>query len=325
MFTLDKATADTVARHLVAAGELMDEDPEAALAHAQAARTRSGRIAAIREAVGVAAYQCGDWAQALSEFRAARRMGSKSQLLPLIADCERGVGRPERAVELARSQEAAQLTGDDADEMRIVAAGARADLGHLDQALAVLSSPPLDPSRTGSTAARLFYAYADTLLALDRPADALQWFIHAAAADCDGVTDAEDRVSELGDMAVLAQQHDCLLLDLDGTLFRGHAPTVGAVETLEAITARALFVTNNASRSADEVADHLRGLGFTASPADVVTSAQSAAHLLRDRLPAGAPVLVVGTDALAGEVAAVGLTPVRNSPITRWPSSRGCR
>jgi tetratricopeptide (TPR) repeat protein len=198
LFTLDKATADTVARHLVAAGELMDEDPEAALAHAQAARTRSGRIAAIREAVGVAAYQCGDWAQALSEFRAARRMGSKSQLLPLIADCERGVGRPERAVELARSQEAAQLTGDDADEMRIVAAGARADLGHLDQALAVLSSPPLDPSRTGSTAARLFYAYADTLLALDRPADALQWFIHAAAADCDGVTDAEDRVSELG-------------------------------------------------------------------------------------------------------------------------------
>ena len=81
--------------------------------------------------------------------------------------------------------------------MRIVAAGARADLGHLDQALAVLSSPTLDPSRTGSTAARLFYAYADTLLALDRPADALQWFMHAAAADVDGVTDAEDRIDEL--------------------------------------------------------------------------------------------------------------------------------
>ena len=81
--------------------------------------------------------------------------------------------------------------------MRIVAAGARADLGHLDQALAVLSSPTLDPSRTGSTAARLFYAYADTLLALDRSAYALQWFMHAAAADVDGVTDAEDRIDEL--------------------------------------------------------------------------------------------------------------------------------
>ena len=173
MFTLDKSTADTVARHLVAAGELMESDPEAALAHAQAARTRSGRIAAIREAVGIAAYHCGDWAQALAEFRAARRMGSKSQLLPLIADCERGVGRPERAIELARGAEAANLHGDDADEMRIVAAGARADLGHLDQALAVLSSPAPDPSRIGSTAARLFYAYADTLLALGRADEAL--------------------------------------------------------------------------------------------------------------------------------------------------------
>lgn len=197
LLTLDKSTADTVARHLVAAGELLDSDPEAALAHAQAARTRSGRIAAIREAVGIAAYYCGDWAQALSEFRAARRMGSKSQLLPLIADCERGVGRPERAIELARSAEAAQLTGDDADEMRIVAAGARADLGHLDQALAVLASPSPDPSRTGTTAARLFYAYAETLLALGRGDEAVQWFIHASAADVDGVTDAEDRVDEL--------------------------------------------------------------------------------------------------------------------------------
>ncbi len=197
LLTLDKSTADTVARHLVAAGELLDEDPEAALAHAQAARQRSGRIAAIREAVGVAAYHCGDWAQALAEFRAARRMGSKSQLLPLIADCERGVGRPERAIELARSPEAAQLTGDDADEMRIVAAGARADLGHLEQAIALLSSPAPDPSRTGTTAARLFYAYAETLLALGRTEEALQWFVHSAAADVDGVTDAEDRIGEL--------------------------------------------------------------------------------------------------------------------------------
>ena len=195
--TLDRATADTIARHLVAAGELLDEDPEAALAHAQAARSRSGRIAAIREAVGIAAYHCGDWAQALSELRAARRMGSKSQLLPLIADCERGVGRPERAIELARGPEAAELTGDDADEMRIVAAGARADLGHLDQALAVLSSPPPDPSRTGTTPARLCYAYAEILLALGRAEDAVQWFLRAAAADIDGATDAEERAGEL--------------------------------------------------------------------------------------------------------------------------------
>ena len=195
--TLDRATADVVARHLVAAGKLLDEDPEAALAHARAARARSGRIAAVREAVGIAAYHCGDWAQALAELRAARRMGSKSALLALIADCERGVGRPERAVELARTPEAAQLTGDDADELRIVVAGARADLGQHEQALAILSTPQLEPARTGQTAARLFYAYAETLLALGRNQDALQWFINAAAADGEGVTDAEERITEL--------------------------------------------------------------------------------------------------------------------------------
>ncbi|WP_082909524.1 tetratricopeptide repeat protein [Mycolicibacterium iranicum] len=195
--TLDKSTADFVARHLVAAGELLDEDPEAALEHARAARARSGRIAAVREAVGIAAYHCGDWAQALAELRAARRMGSRSPLLALIADCERGVGRPERAIELARSPEAAELTGDDADELRIVVAGARSDLGQHEQALAVLSSPALDPSQSGQTSARLFYAYADTLLTLGRKDEALKWFLHAAEADVEGVTDAEDRITEL--------------------------------------------------------------------------------------------------------------------------------
>ena len=195
--TLDRNTADFVARHLVAAGELFDEDPEAALEHARAARARSGRIAAVREAVGIAAYRCGDWAQALAELRAARRLGSKSPLLPLIADCERGVGRPERAIELARSPEATQLTGDDADELRIVVAGAQSDLGEKDRALAILSTPQLDPTRTGQTAARLFYAYAEALLALDREEEALQWFINAAAADVEGVTDAEERITEL--------------------------------------------------------------------------------------------------------------------------------
>ena len=124
--------------------------------------------------------------------------GQQVNLLALIADCERGLGRPERAIELARGPEAAKLEGDDADELRIVAAGARADLGQLEQALTVLSTPQPDPGRQGSTAARLFYAYADTLLALGRVDEALQWFLRSAAADVEGVTDAEDRASELG-------------------------------------------------------------------------------------------------------------------------------
>ncbi len=132
-------------------------------------------------------------------------------------------------------------------------------------------------------------------------------------------------------MGTLAQEHDCLLLDLDGTVFRGHEPTTGAVDSLAGVRARALYVTNNASRSAAEVAAHLQELGFAAAPDDVVTSAQSAARLLAAQLPAGAVVLVVGTDSLAAEVEAVGLRPVRtfdagpdavvqgHSPHTGWP------
>ncbi|TRW79536.1 HAD-IIA family hydrolase [Mycolicibacterium sp. 018/SC-01/001] len=112
-------------------------------------------------------------------------------------------------------------------------------------------------------------------------------------------------------MKSLAQLHDCLLLDLDGTVFRGHEPTPGAVETLAGLDARLLYVTNNASRNAGQVAEHLRELGFTAAPDDVVTSAQTAARLLAEQLPEQAKVLVVGTDSLADEVRAVGLQPVR--------------
>ena len=131
-------------------------------------------------------------------------------------------------------------------------------------------------------------------------------------------------------MSTLAQEHDCLLLDLDGTVFRGHEATPGAVETLAAVRSRVLFVTNNASRGPAEVAQHLCAMGFTAKPDDIVTSAQSAARLLQEQLEPGAAVLIVGTDSLAAEVRNVGLKPVRlwsddpvavvqgHSPQTGW-------
>lgn len=112
-------------------------------------------------------------------------------------------------------------------------------------------------------------------------------------------------------MRTLAQRYDCLLVDLDGTVFRGSQPTQGAVRSLGEVGGRTLFVTNNATRSADQVAAHLCELGFTAAAGDVVTSAQSAAHLLSRQLPQGARVLVLGTEALAGEITAAGLQPVR--------------
>lgn len=179
------------------AGKLIDDDPRLALAHARAARQRAGRIAVVRETAGITAYHAGEWAEALSELRAARRMAGGPGLLAVMADCERGLGRPERAIELGRSDEARTLSGDEATELRIVVAGARMDLGQFDQAVVTLQTPELDAAKEGPTAARLFYAYADALVAAGRVEDGLKWFLNSAAADHEDETDAEDRVAEL--------------------------------------------------------------------------------------------------------------------------------
>ncbi|MFE4500189.1 hypothetical protein ACFRFQ_10010 [Rhodococcus sp. NPDC056743] len=197
LLSLDKDNANTVARHLVMAGKLVDDDPELALLHARAARQRAGRIAVVREAAGITAYHAGEWAEALSELRAARRMAGGPGLIAVMADCERGLGRPERAIELGRSDEAKLLSGDEASELRMVVAGARMDLGQFDQAVVTLQTADLDAKRTGASAARLFYAYADALVAAGRVEDGLKWFLNAAAADLEGDTDAEERVAEL--------------------------------------------------------------------------------------------------------------------------------
>ena len=194
---MQKDVAEAVARHLVAAGTLVDEDPEAALAHARYARRRASRIAVVREAAGITAYHAGEWAEALAELRAARRMGGGPGHLAVMADIERAMGRPERAIELSRSPEARELDRNAQIELAIVVAGARRDLDEIDAAVVALQVPELEASRRDPWSARLFYAYADNLLAAGRESDALQWFVHAADADTDGETDADARIADL--------------------------------------------------------------------------------------------------------------------------------
>jgi glycerol-1-phosphatase len=111
----------------------------------------------------------------------------------------------------------------------------------------------------------------------------------------------------------LCAAYDVALLDLDGVVYLQEQAVPGAPEALTAARKAGMrleFVTNNASRRANEVAALLTSLGVPAEPGEVVTSAQAAVALLAERLPAGARVLVVGADALSAEVAAAGLTPV---------------
>ncbi|MGH3822298.1 MAG: hypothetical protein ACRDRA_05600 [Pseudonocardiaceae bacterium] len=195
--TLPKGLADLVGSHLVVAARVLDEDPQLALAHTRFARRKAGRVAVVREAVGLAAYVAGEWSEALAELRAARRLGGDPGRLAVLADCERALGRPERALEIARSPEIGQLSIDEMIELRIVAAGARRDLGQFDAAVIALQGPDLDEAGEEPWRARLRYAYADNLLAAGREQDAIRWFLAADQADVDGATDAAERAVEL--------------------------------------------------------------------------------------------------------------------------------
>ena len=194
---LSKDNADRVAKHLIMASDLLEDDPQLALQHARAAKNRAGRVSVVRETNGIVAYYAGEWKEALAELRAARRMSGGPGLLAVMADAERGLGRPEKALELGRSPEAADLDEDARIELAIVMAGARHDLGQHESALTTLErmNPSLDSQ--GQSQARLSYAYADALLALDRRDEAKTWFKHAAELDVDALTDAEERLTEL--------------------------------------------------------------------------------------------------------------------------------
>ncbi len=110
--SLPKEMAERVGGHLAMAGILVDSDPETALAHAAVARRLASRVAVVREASALTAYACGDFDTALTELRAYRRMSGDQSHLPLMADCERGLGRPERALDLAATPEAKALAPD---------------------------------------------------------------------------------------------------------------------------------------------------------------------------------------------------------------------
>ncbi len=189
-----------VGRHLAAAALALDEDPAAALAHARYARQRAPRLAETREALGVAAYAAGDFTLARAELRTARRMTGSAGLIPLLADCERALGRPAEAVALARADGVAALDRQDQLELLLVVAGARLDLGEPLEALRVLTVPELRADDEEALAEpailRTWYVYAEVLAAAGRPEEAAAWFARVDGLD-DEITDAGERLAAL--------------------------------------------------------------------------------------------------------------------------------
>ncbi|MEY2849958.1 MAG: hypothetical protein RI885_2625 [Actinomycetota bacterium] len=194
--TLSKENADEVARHLAMAARLIVDDPALAHRHAVSAARRAGRIAVVRETLAITAYSTGDFALALRELRTYRRISGRDDQLPMMVDSERGLGRPEKALELGRSVPRTSLPVDVQVELAIAMSGARVDLGQADAALTELQIPQLDPDTAFAYSPSLFDAYAAVLDELGRDDEAEQWWLRAerAARALDGNTDGDDVV-----------------------------------------------------------------------------------------------------------------------------------
>lgn len=181
--TLNDTNRTWVAKHLVMAGRLIDIDPQLALDHAIAASRRGGRLALVREAVGLTAYAAGDYAEALRELRTYRRISGDQTHLAVMADCLRGIGKPDKALELAEEPEAQQLTGAPRAELAMVVSGAHQDMDDDAAALSALEVPELDINRAYSFSPRLFGAYSALLEKLGRTEEAQKWLSRVAVAE----------------------------------------------------------------------------------------------------------------------------------------------
>lgn len=181
--TLTKENAERVAKHLVMAVRLMDENPELAHQHVLSAARRAGRIAIVRETLGITAYAIGDFALALRELRTYRRISGSNEQIALMVDAERGVGRPDKALELGRSVERSTLSEATQVALSIAMSGARLDLDQVDLALAELEIPQLDPSKAFTYSPALFSAYAEVLEELGRHQEAAEWTTCAEVAE----------------------------------------------------------------------------------------------------------------------------------------------
>lgn len=135
---LSKEHAENIGLHILAADSLVESDPKLALEHAKWAAHQASRVDFARETYALVAYRVGEYETALREFRTAYRMNRYPDYLPFMADCERALGHPEKAIELAMSEDAKNLVADSKAEMFIVYAGALGDLGQWDKAIEVI-------------------------------------------------------------------------------------------------------------------------------------------------------------------------------------------
>ncbi|NQX12419.1 hypothetical protein HQQ80_12335 [Microbacteriaceae bacterium VKM Ac-2855] len=194
---------------------LLEEDPELAHRHVTSAARRAGRIGVVRESLAITAYAVGDYALALRELRTYRRISGSDEQLPMMVDSERGVGRPDKALELGRSVDRSTLSVQAQVSLAIAMSGARLDLDQPGLALVELEIPQLQPDRAFSYSPELFSAYAEVLEELGRIDDAAEWRLRAdraarAIAEAEGASAGDDETVE-----IVEEEFEFSLSDLD--------------------------------------------------------------------------------------------------------------
>ena len=326
--TLSGPNRDIVARHLVMAGQLIDLDPQEAYKHAQAAVARAGRVDVVREAAALTAYASGRYEEALREVRAVRRMRGDDSLRAVEADSERGLGHPEKAVEIVDAASTAGMELSEQVELVLVSSGARADLGQSDVGLVIVDDAlaRLGDGADETLVRRLMEVKADRLRELGRDDEADETLAampeEIEAPDIVDVSlyqdaDVDSKRSPLrGTEAPLADLYDVALLDLDGTAWAGDQTIDHAADAVLASRERGMksaFVTNNAMRTPQQVADKLNAMGFEATPDMVMTSAMDAAANMAEELEEGAKVFMIGGEGLRQALAENGFTVVASA------------
>ncbi|PVE61887.1 hypothetical protein DC432_15290 [Microbacterium testaceum] len=194
------------------AARLIDDDPALAHQHALAASRSAGRVGVVRETVAITAYAVGDFALALRELRTHRRITGSDEQLPLIVDSERGVGRPDRALEEGRAVDRSTLSVPVRVQLAIAMSGARLDLGQPDRALQELEIPEADPDRAFEWSPALFSARAAVLEELGRESEAAEWERRADIA-----AEALDAAAGIADREVIVVE-EIDLIDDDGAV-----------------------------------------------------------------------------------------------------------
>lgn len=179
--TLTAENAEMVARHLAMVSLLIDSDAELAHKHALAASRRAGRLAIVHETLGITAYKTSDFALALRELLTHRRLTASNDQLPLIIDSERGMGRPERALEAVSGVDRSKLAVGIRINLAIALSGARLDMGQVKEAKQELEIAELTPKTVYPQSPLLFRSYAEVLRELGQ--DGAEWDTLADRAD----------------------------------------------------------------------------------------------------------------------------------------------